>query len=98
MGLMLRVSPSEKLKVRRELERRVSVDRIFKRTHPNRSTYNLFDNSCSSNVADVLESIGILAHDPRWLPTPVTPAELDAALMKSKRLTKKNYYPKRGSQ
>lgn len=98
VGLMLRVSPSEKVKVRRELERRVSVDRIFKRTHPNRSTYNLFDNSCSSNVADVLESIGILAHDPRWLPTPVTPAELDAALMKSKRLTKKNYYPKRGSQ
>jgi hypothetical protein len=97
-GLILRVSPAEKEKVKRELERRVSVDRAFKQAHPNKSTYSIFDNSCSSNVADVLESIGILAHDPRWLPTPVTPAELDAALEKSKRLAKKNYYPKQASQ
>jgi hypothetical protein len=98
LGLVLRVSPAEKGKVKSELERRVSVDRAFKRSHPNGSTYSIFDNSCSSNVADVLESIGILAHDPRWLPTPVTPAELDAVLVKSKRLTKKNYYSKQAGQ
>ncbi|QCP53704.1 hypothetical protein FAZ95_32335 [Trinickia violacea] len=98
LGLVLRVSPAEKDKVKRELERRVSVDRAFKLKHPNESTYSLFDNSCSSNVADALESIGILAHDPRWLPTPVTPAELDAVLQKSRRLAKKNYYPKQANQ
>ncbi|MGV2290209.1 hypothetical protein AAHK20_15955 [Trinickia sp. YCB016] len=98
LGLVLRVSPVEKDKVKRELERRVSVDRAFKLKHPNESTYSLFDNSCSSNVADALESIGILAHDPRWLPTPVTPAELDAVLQKSRRLAKRNYYPKQVSQ
>jgi hypothetical protein len=98
VGLVLRVSPAEKAKVKGELERRVSVDRAFKRSHPNGSTYSIFDNSCSSNVADALESIGILAHDPRWLPTPVTPAELDAVLEKSKRLAKKNYYPKQAGK
>ncbi|CAG4892193.1 hypothetical protein [Paraburkholderia gardini] len=97
VGLVLRVSPAEKEKVKRELERRVSVDRAFKRAHPGESTYSLFDNNCSSNVADVLESIGILAHDPRWLPTPIAPAELDAVLEKSKRLAKKNYYPKQAN-
>jgi hypothetical protein len=91
-------SPTEKDKIKRELERRVSVDGAFKRVNPNESTYSIFDNSCSSNVADVLESIGILAHDPRWFPTPVTPAELDAVLKKSKRLAKKNYYPKQDNQ
>ncbi|CAE6781763.1 hypothetical protein [Paraburkholderia haematera] len=97
VGLVLRVSPAEKEKVKRELERRINVDRAFKRAHPSESTYSLFDNSCSSNVADVLETIGILAHDPRWLPTPVAPAELDAVLEKSKRLSKKNYYPKQAN-
>ncbi|WP_081538608.1 hypothetical protein [Burkholderia stagnalis] len=98
IGLILRLSPSEKEKIRNELERRVSVDRAFKRANPQSSTYSVFDNSCSSNVADVLESIGILAHDPRWLPTPVTPAELSAVLEKSKRLARKNHYPKRPDQ
>jgi hypothetical protein len=98
VGLVLRVSPADKEKVKRELERRVSADGAFKRAHPNESTYSLFDNSCSTNVADVLEMIGILAHDPRWLPTPVTPAELDAVLEKSKRLAKKNYYEKQANQ
>jgi hypothetical protein len=98
VGLVLRVSPADKEKIKRELERRVSADGAFKRAHPNESTYSLFDNSCSTNVADVLEMIGILAHDPRWLPTPVTPAELDAVLEKSKRLAKKNYYEKQADQ
>lgn len=98
VGLVLRVSPAEKDKMKRELERRVAVDREYKRTHPNGSTYSIVSNSCSSNVADVLESIGILAHDPRWFPTPVTPAELDAVVEKSKRLAKKNYYPKQADQ
>lgn len=98
IGLVLRLSTHEKNKIRQELERRVSVDRDFKKKQPNASTYSVFDNSCSSNVADVLELIGILAHDPRWLPTPVTPAELSAILQKSKRLANKNYYPKQASQ
>ncbi|HEV2713739.1 MAG TPA: hypothetical protein VGU64_00655, partial [Terriglobales bacterium] len=98
IGLVLRLSPNEKNTIQRELERRVSVDNAFKRKHPNSSTYSVFDNSCSSNVADVLELVGILAHDPRWLPTPVTPAELSAVLQKSKRLANKNYYPKRADQ
>ncbi|RQR77482.1 MULTISPECIES: hypothetical protein [unclassified Burkholderia] len=97
LGLVLSVSRAEKEKLKRELERRVGVDRAFKLRHPKESTYSLFANSCSTNVADVLESIGILAHDPRWLPTPVTPAELDAVLQKSKRLAKKNHYPKQAN-
>jgi len=45
-----------------------------------------------SNVAEVLEMIGILGRDPRWLRTPVTPAELAAAVSKSNRLATRNVY------
>jgi len=98
IGLVLRVSPKQKLVIRTELERRIAVDRAFKRKHPNSSTYSIFDNNCSSNVADVLETAGILAHDPRWLPTPVTPAEIDGVRQKSRRLTRRNYYPKQANE
>jgi len=98
VGLVLKVSPEEKHKIRTELERRVKVDREFRRKHPGESEYSVFDNSCSSNVADVLELVGIMAHDPRWLPTPVTPAELEKVLAKSRRLARKNYYPKQAGR
>ncbi len=96
VGLVLWLSPQEKRKVEDELKRRVELDsRLIRETNGKRSSYSLLDNSCSSNVTDVLELVGILAHDPRWPPTPVTPAELLAVLKKSRRLVKKNFYPKR---
>lgn len=95
VGLVLWMSPRERDIVKEELERRVAKDREFRRSHPHDTTYSVFSNSCASNVADVLELVGILAHDPRWLPFPVTPAELLSVLEKSNRLVKKNYYPKK---
>jgi hypothetical protein len=95
VGLILWVSPREKKIVEDELKRRVQHDREhIKQESIGHSRYSIFDDSCSSNVADALELIGILAHDPRWLPFPVTPAELLAVLGRSNRLVKKNYYPK----
>ena len=52
-GIVLWLSPREKEIVQKELERRVAKDREFRKKHPNDSTYSIFDNSCSSNVADV---------------------------------------------
>lgn len=96
VGLVLWLSTEEKRKVEAELKRRVEQDRrLIRETSGKQSSYSLLDNSCSTNVADVLELIGILAHDPRWPPTPVAPAELLAVLEKSRRLVKKNFYPKR---
>lgn len=86
-GLLLSVSSREKNIVKRELERRVAVN----------DKYSLFSNSCSSNVEDVLEMINILAHDPRWIPYSVTPAEILAVVGKSNRFVKKNMYPKKVS-
>ncbi|MGY2490066.1 hypothetical protein [Cupriavidus sp. CP313] len=83
-GLYLWVTPREKAIIRDELDRRVMVD----------AEYSVLDNSCSSNVADVLEMIGIMAHDPRYLPTPVFPAELLAVLEKSNRLVERRFYGK----
>ncbi|WP_454725289.1 MULTISPECIES: hypothetical protein [Cupriavidus] len=83
-GLYLWVSPREKQIIRAELERRVAVD----------AKYSIFNNSCSSNVADVLELVGVMAHDPRYLPTPVSPAELLAVLEKSNRLVERRFYRK----
>jgi len=84
VGLRLHVTMYEKLMIRSELERRVHDN------HP----YSALSNSCSSNVAEVLEMIGIAGRDPRYFATPVTPAELRAAVMKSNRLTELRRYPK----
>ncbi|XZG71503.1 hypothetical protein ACTSKR_06490 [Chitinibacteraceae bacterium HSL-7] len=94
VGIVLWVSQRERDIIRKELQRRVDVDRSRARQGKT-STYDIFDNNCSSNVADVLEMVGILAHDPRFFGTPSTPAELLAVLSKSSRFIKKNYYPKK---
>lgn len=93
VGIMLRVSPSEKLKMKTELERRIKIDEDFRNKHPGESSYSIVNNSCSTNVADVLESIGILAHDPRFFDSPVTPQELLSVLQKSKRVIETHVYP-----
>ncbi|MBK0413625.1 hypothetical protein JD974_04320 [Chromobacterium haemolyticum] len=95
VGVYLSVSTREKDIVKNELERRIKVDREFKRKHPDETSYSLFSNSCSSNVADALELVNILAHDPRWIPFPVAPAELLAVIEKSNRAVKKELYPKK---
>ncbi|WP_083384081.1 lipoprotein N-acyltransferase Lnb domain-containing protein [Cupriavidus sp. USMAHM13] len=84
IGLHLWVSPRERKIIIDELERRVAID----------AKYSVFDNSCSSNVADVLEMVGVLAHDPRYFPTPVSPADLLAVLSKSNRLVERRLYRK----
>jgi hypothetical protein len=90
IGVILRVSPGEKEKMRNELERRRSIG----------GAYDVVSNSCSTNVADVLESIGILAHDPRFFFAPsstagVAPKELLVFILRSKRVAGKNNYPKK---
>lgn len=90
LGIVLRVSPAERDEIRRELERRIKIG----------AQYNIVSNSCSTNVADVLEIIGILAHDPRFSFTPssnagVSPKELLIVIQRSKRAVKTNNYPKR---
>jgi hypothetical protein len=86
VGLLMWVSLREKALIRDELERRVAVN----------AKYSLFDNSCSSNVADVLELAGIMARDPRAFGelTPVMPAELLGVLKKSNRLVETRNYKK----
>jgi hypothetical protein len=74
-----------------ELERRV---RLFI-ADPKSNEYSLLDNSCASNVVDVLKEVGIVAHDPRWLVLGViSPADIVTGLNHSKRVEKKIRYPK----
>ncbi len=84
IGVRLWVTPMEADRLQQELERRVREGR----------RYNLLNNSCSTNTAQALELIGIMAHDPRGLPTPITPAELLAAVRKSSRVVGERKYPK----
>jgi hypothetical protein len=88
-GLVLRVSQAEKTKIENELQRRVEID----------APYSIVNNSCSTNIADVLESIGILSHDPRFKMDPkstdlVSPKEILIVVSRSKRMTKRNHYSK----
>jgi hypothetical protein len=89
VGLVLRVSQEEKLKIIAELDKRVAEQK----------PYSLTDNSCSTNIAEVLESVGILAHDPRFQMIPsssrmVSPKELLIIVSRSSRVVKRNNYKK----
>ncbi len=89
VGLVLRVSQEEKIMVRAELDKRVAAQ----------NPYNLTDNSCSTNVAEVLESIGVLAHDPRFQMIPsssrmVSPKELLIMVSRSSRVLERINYKK----
>lgn len=88
-GLVLRVSREEKTKIKAELEKRVAAQK----------PYSLTENSCSTNVAEVLESVGILAHDPRFQMSPstsrlVSPKELLIIISRSNRILRRINYQK----
>lgn len=89
VGLTLRVSQEEKSKIKAELDKRVAAQK----------PYSITDNSCSTNVAEVLESVGILAHDPRFQMFPsssrmVSPKELLIVISRSDRVLKRSNYKK----
>ncbi|WP_265920194.1 hypothetical protein [Cupriavidus nantongensis] len=84
IGLRLWVTPMEADKLQADLESRVKAGK----------KYHLLKNSCSTNTAYALENIGILAHDPRNLQTPITPAELLSVVSKSNRVVERRLYPK----
>lgn len=90
IGVTLRVAPAEKEKMKTEFARRKKIGR----------PYDVISNSCLTNVADVLESIGILAHDPRFSYDPssnagVSPKELINVILRSKRFVKTTEYYKK---
>ncbi|MDW5418945.1 hypothetical protein R6242_20440 [Iodobacter sp. CM08] len=94
VGVILRLSQREKAVVLTELKRRVAADSQARQKNSKDTDYSIFSNSCSSNVADVLELVGVLAHDPRFLPFPVSPKEQLAVLKRSNRVVKTIEYPK----
>jgi hypothetical protein len=93
VGYVIRVSPVEKHQIETELRRRVAMTK----RDPAHHTYSLLDNSCSSNVADVLNMVGIVAYDPRWSAFEmVSPEDIAVGLSHSKRVKEKRFYPKGG--
>ena len=85
-GYILRITPSEKRKMLSEIRRRMAENK----------PYSVTDNSCSSNVAEVLEIAGIQAHDPRFeFIDTISPADLMVGLKHSNRLVGQNVYPKK---
>ena len=91
VGYVIRVSQKEKDTIRTELEHRVQLFAADPKSHE----YSLLDNSCSSNVVDVLRTVGIVAHDPRWLALGmISPADIVTGLNHSKRVARKIEYPK----
>lgn len=85
VGYVLRVTLQEKRMIVNELDRRVKTN----------ANYSVISNSCSSNIADVLNMIGVIGHDPRGLgfATP-SPADFTVGLPRSKRFVTKNIYLK----
>jgi hypothetical protein len=90
IGYVLRVSLDEKNKIETELKRRVTITT----QDPGNHKYDILSNSCSSNVADVLDMVGIVAYDPRGFGV-VSPSDLAVGLPRSKRLAEKRDYPKK---
>lgn len=83
VGFVLQISIPDKERLLKE---------ILQRKQANKA-YSLLNNSCSSNMVEVLGSIGIVASDPRWAIIP-SPADMELALKRSKKLIKINVYPK----
>lgn len=91
VGYVICMSSKERDAIRTELERRVELFAADPKAHE----YSLIDNSCSSNVVDVLTGVGIVAHDPRWLALGmISPADIVTGLNHSKRVARKIEYPK----
>lgn len=85
----MRVSVSELAAIQRELDKKIALQ----------APYDIQTNSCSTNAADVLEKVGILAHDPRfqWDPavrTAVSPKEVLIVVSRSWRLAARHVYRK----
>lgn len=85
-GYELKVTLAEKQIILKELNKRMREQK----------DYSFFNNSCSSNTAEILETAGIQVHDPRFefLDT-ISPADLMMGIKHSKRLTKEYVYPKK---
>ncbi|WP_089084324.1 DUF4105 domain-containing protein [Aquitalea magnusonii] len=82
-GYVLMVSKEEKAKMLADIKKRAAAN----------EPYSLDSNSCSSNIAEVLEFAGIPAYDPRWSGfTMISPADLMVGLSHSRRLIQKNTY------
>jgi|GEM_PF-2026209 len=84
-GYSLAISKTEKENILKEIKKRAAENKPYK----------LDSNSCSSNIAEILEFAGIPAYDPRYGLPVVSPADLMVGLSHSKRLTKKETYPKK---
>lgn len=94
VGYVLAVSPDEKKKIETELKRRVALSNGVS----GKPGYSLLDNSCSSNVADVLNLVGIVAYDPRWSALGiVSPQDVAVGLSHSKRVKVRRLYPRDSS-
>lgn len=89
IGYVLRVSSDEERRIEAELMRRVEATN----SDPARHAYSLVGNNGSSNVVDVLQLVGILAHDPRGFGI-VSPADIAVGLSHSKRIKEKRLYRK----
>jgi hypothetical protein len=89
-GYVLRVLPIEKGTIENELKRRVAVTK----QDPEKHSYNIISNSCSSNIADVLDMAGVGGtYDSRGFGI-VSPSDFTVALPRSKRLIDSIYYRK----
>ncbi|NHV31301.1 DUF4105 domain-containing protein [Burkholderia sp. D-99] len=85
-GYVLKVTAAEKQKILAEIHKRIAAN----------EPYSLLENSCSSNIAEILESAGIQAYDRRWsFADTISPADLMTGLKHSRRLVAEHVYPKK---
>jgi hypothetical protein len=85
IGLVLDTTPAEEEKMKSLLDKRVKEN----------APYSLYSNSCSSNVADALEKIGIETRGPWQTGDALGPFDILNNLPKTGRVIKKNWYGKR---
>lgn len=85
-GYEIKVTSAEKQKILKEINKRMREQK----------DYSFFNNSCSSNIAEIFETVGIKVHDPRFefLDT-ISPADLMMGIKHSSRLARENVYPKK---
>ena len=87
VSLTLRINADEKARLMREINKKMAEQQ----------PYDLRTNSCSAVVVELLESIGVVAYDPRFQFVPastdfVSPKEVLIMVSRCRRLVKRTEY------
>ena len=88
VGLVLDLTP----------EQESNLVKFLEEARKENKKYSVGNNNCADTVSNALESIGLIVRGPWQYSYPMAPADLYHNLLKTGKVTNRNYYPKVGDE